>query len=179
MNRRQFLKATIVTTLVATSGVGYLVLTGAKSPFALTIEGSLEQLASLDEKQLSSTGEWDIAQIFNHCAQSVEFSITGYPEHKSAIFKNTVGSLAFSLFTAKGSMSHGLSEAIPGASVITPAQPIKSALARLHQSLVDFNAYTGKLAPHFAYGQLSKAQYSRAHAMHLNNHLQQVIIKAV
>jgi hypothetical protein len=39
-----------------------------------------EQLASM------STGEWNSAQVFSHCAQSAEFSMIGFPQHKSAVF---------------------------------------------------------------------------------------------
>ena len=61
-------------------------------------------------------GEWEPAQIFTHCAQSVEYSISEFPVHKSNIFKISVGKLAFS---SKGRMTHGLSEPIPSAPKLT------------------------------------------------------------
>ena len=35
-----------------------------------------------------------------------------------------------------------------------------------------FDAHTGVLQPHFAYGALDKPSYTRAHLMHLANHWQ-------
>ena len=49
------------------------------------------------------------------------------------------------------------------------------ALNRLKKSLIDFDSYQGKLAPHFAYGELTKDEYEAAHVMHLYNHLQEII----
>ena len=37
-----------------------------------------------------------------------------------------------------------------------------------------FDAHTGALAPHFAYGALDKPDYLRAHLMHLANHWQEM-----
>ena len=52
-----------------------------------------------------------------------------------------------------------------------PAPDAAAALARLRAAVQVFAAHTGPLQPHFAYGELSKAQYEQAHAMHLANHL--------
>ncbi len=171
MDRRQFIKIAAVTG--AGLGVGYFTVVGGNG-YPLTLERAVEQLNHLNGQNLMVTGEWDVAQICNHCAQSVEYSMLGFPEHKSEIFKQTVGTLAFSLFAAKGSMHHSLSEPIPGALRLPANQPIDSALARLKKSLMDFQMYQGQLAPHFAYGELSKADYVKAHVMHLNQHLSQI-----
>ena len=45
-----------------------------------------------------------------------------------------------------------------------------AAAARCLQALRDFQRWSGPLAPHFAYGALDKAQYTRAHLMHLAHH---------
>jgi len=140
----------------------------------LTIDSSLKKLAFLSDKNLIGTGKWDPVVVFNHCAQSVEYSMSQFPEHKSSLFKNTVGKLAFSVFTAKGKMTHGLSEPIPGAPLIKTNKNIEQALARLKQSLIAFDKYQGSFAPHFAYGELTKREYELAHIMHLNNHLNEI-----
>jgi len=97
----------------------------------------------------------------------------GYPVMKSKIFRNYVGTLAFSVFQANGRMTHGLDEEIPGEIVdlnnTNPAQ----ARDRLIKSLELFSEYQESLHPHFAYGGLNKDQYALAHAMHVNNHLEE------
>jgi hypothetical protein len=50
--------------------------------------------------------------------------------------------------------------------------PLAAAVARLVAALDRFEAHTGPLQPHFAYGVLDKAAYTRAHLMHLANHWQ-------
>lgn len=140
----------------------------------LSIDTALSKLDNLMLKKTSTTGDWNLYKILIHCAQSVEYSMTGYPEHKSDLFKSTAGKAAFSLFSAKGKMTHPLNEAIPGAPVFSLEENIAMALNRFKKSLMDFQQYEGDLAPHFAYGPLSKLEYEAAHVMHFNNHLQEI-----
>jgi hypothetical protein len=100
--------------------------------------------------------------------------MTGYPEHKSEVFKNTLGAVAFSAFATKGAMVHSLDEAIPGAPMIDPEQNSALALERLKKSLMDFEKFDGALQPHFAYGELTKAEYEAAHVMHIYNHFDEL-----
>jgi hypothetical protein len=120
------------------------------------------------------TGAWTLAQMLEHAAQSVEYSMHGFPQAKSAVFQATVGKLAFAIFDGRGRMSHSLAEPIPGAPAIAPGAPLDKAIARALKAYADFEAYGGALAPHFAYGALDKAQYTRAHLMHLADHWAEV-----
>lgn len=117
---------------------------------------------------------WSLAQMLQHLAQSIEFSIQGYPAPKSALFQHTLGRAAFVLFDARGQMSHDLAEPIPGAPALDPQQSLKHAVQRLLDAMQAFSAHRGPLKPHFAYGELDRAAYQRAHLMHLANHWTQV-----
>jgi hypothetical protein len=175
MKRRQFVKASVVTGVAVGIGAGGFLLTDPKNKDSLTVSSALKKLDELSKENLLSIGEWDVSQIFTHCAQSVEFSMTQFPEHKSSVFKNTVGTLAFSFFASAGKMTHGLSEPIPSAPILKKNSDTLIALNRLKESLIDFEGYQGVLAPHFAYGELTKDEYEKAHVMHLYNHLQQIM----
>lgn len=118
----------------------------------------------------SHDGPWSLSQLLQHLAQSVEYSMQGYPEMKSAAFRAVVGNTAFALFNLYGSMRHDLAEPIPGAPALDPDKALKSSVERLIAAFEAFEAWTGPLKPHFAYGELDKAQYTRAHLMHLANH---------
>ncbi len=120
-----------------------------------------------------STGALSLAQVLEHAAQSVEFSMQGFPAPKSALFQATLGQAAFAVFDARGAMRHGLDEPIPGAPALTLA--LAPAIERLLAALKAFEAWGGPLAPHFAYGALDKPQYTRAHLMHLANHWTEVV----
>lgn len=175
MKRRQFIKASITSTgAVIGIGAGTFLLIEETSKDKLTIGMALKKLDELSNVSVLNIGQWNPYQIFTHCAQSVEFSMSQFPEHKSAFFKSTVGKLAFSIFSAKGKMTHSLSEAIPSAPTLTKSVETTIALQRLKKALLDFDSYQGILAPHFAYGSLSKKEYEIAHVMHLYNHLQEI-----
>lgn len=120
---------------------------------------------------LASATAWSWPQTLTHCAQSIEFSLTGFPSPKSALFQNTVGTAAFQVFFWRGRMSHDLAEPIPGAQALDTGNDAGLALARLQRAIADFHQRTTPLQPHFAYGTLNKPAYERAHAMHLANHL--------
>lgn len=120
-----------------------------------------------------SAGRWSLAQVLDHAAQSVEYSMTGYPQMKSRSFRATVGAAAFAWFDARGEMTHTLDEAIPGAPALHDRLP--AAIGRLVAALRRFDTHTGPLQPHFAYGALDKAQYTRAHLMHLANHWSDIV----
>jgi Protein of unknown function (DUF1569) len=122
-----------------------------------------------------SAGAFTLAQMLNHVAQSIEFSLQGFPDMKSAAFRHTVGAAAFAVFDARGAMRHGLDEPIPGASALAAGLPLEGAITRALKAFTDFEQHTGKLHPHFAYGELDKAQYTRAHLMHLANHWTEVV----
>jgi len=131
---------------------------------------AIESLASGHTKE----GTWNLSQMLQHAAQSVEYSIDGFPEKKSGMFRATVGAAAFAVFEARGAMGHALDEPIPGAPVLDREAPLPGAIQRALVALRRFEAHAGALAPHFAYGALDKAQYTRAHLMHLANHWTEV-----
>ncbi|WP_418357023.1 DUF1569 domain-containing protein [Shewanella basaltis] len=176
MQRRQFLKIGLASSVIGLSSASAVWLAQGNDPKSLTLDtlfSRLHMFANLPAEALAnlSIGQWNAAQIFTHCAQSVEFSMSGYPQHKSAVFKQTIGTLAFSAFAIKGAMTHNLTEAIPAAPVLEPNADAHQALARLVTSLTDFSQYQGQLAPHFAYGELTKQEYELAHILHFYNHL--------
>jgi hypothetical protein len=175
MNRRKFLKKSITGGTIVAFGGGYFWLKSGDGVENLTIEMALKHLDKLKDKKLTSSGQWKPAQIFNHLAQSIEFSMISYPQHKSDLFKNTLGLMAFSVFVTRGQMTHNLSEPIPGAAKLLSKEDTQVALERLRKSLLDFENYSDPLKPHFAYGKLTKKEYTFAHIMHIKNHLEEIL----
>lgn len=177
MNRRKFVVGAVASTCVATTaGVGWVSVDVGKSP--LTISAVLGQLDNMRVKQLTTVGDWSLSKILNHCAQSVEYSMFGFPKHKSDLFKKTLGSLAFSAFVAKNKMRHDLADEIPGAPLLASKSDLNAAYDRFGRSLRDFSSHRGLLYEHFAFGGLSKTEYEQAHAMHFFNHLEEIRFKA-
>ncbi len=117
-----------------------------------------------------TTGTWPLVSVLEHLSQSIEMSLEGFPQSKSAAFQHTVGMAAFAVFQWRGKMSHGLNEPIPGAPALTPQGDWRPAANRLRAAIARFEAHTGVLKPHFAYGALSKAEFAQAHVFHIANH---------
>ena len=140
-----------------------------------SIPSALLTLAALKTQPARSTGAWDLAHVLHHAAQSVEFSMQGFPALKPAWFRSSVGPIASTVFSARGRMSHDLAEPIPGAPAIAQGLPLSAAADRAIAALQAFDQYKGALSPHFAYGDLGKPDYTRAHLMHFANHWQEVV----
>jgi hypothetical protein len=182
MKRREFLSFSLLSALAlnVTNTHASLGIDGAEIlPFDLSnqpldLNKLLSFLNTLPVEKLVTAGEWDLAQIFNHAAQSIEYSMDGYPQHKPELFKQTIGPLAFQAFSVWGKMTHTLSENILGAPRVLAAQQPRQALLRLEQVIIRFDQHLDVLQPHFAYGKLSKQEYALAHVLHLNNHFEEI-----
>ena len=172
MSRRSIIKYLALGGIIVGAGGSRHWLSRARDNKDLAINLTLERLSKLDLNAVESTGSWEVARTFDHLAQSVEFSMIGFPVMKPKVFRSTVGPLAFSVFQARGRMTHGLDEEIPG-EVITLENTSSEAYARLIDALESFDAHDGPLKPHFAYGALDRDQYAIAHIMHINNHLEE------
>lgn len=166
MNRRKFLISGGVATAAVVAGVSLRRATQAPAD----IPGLIAELEALRGRTLSTREGWSPFKVLSHLAQSIELSMTGYPEHKSPAFQHTAGAAAYLVFSTVGAMRHPLTEPIPGAPVIADNGDVEAALNRLLQALNTFSAYEGRLAPHFAYGELDKAEYAKAHVMHVRDH---------
>lgn len=166
MDRRRALQTTTVL-LAAAPLAG---CSGRLKTFSTWREAQQAVLELLFHEKVVQGSPWNLSQVLQHLAQSIEYSMQGYPLLKGAWFRSTLGSLAFGAFNAQGQMSHDLAEPIPGAPALDAAQALKTSAQRLLDAMDAFAQFSGTLRPHFAYGELTKPQYERAHLMHLANH---------
>ena len=112
-------------------------------------------------------GPWTLAQTLSHCAQSIEYSLTGYPKDANVVVRKIFGPMVMRKFLRNGAMKHDLGAAIPGAPALD--DDVEHARARLLAAIASFAAASAT-KPHFAYGPVSHADYARLHAMHLVDH---------
>ncbi|MBP6544899.1 MAG: DUF1569 domain-containing protein, partial [Piscinibacter sp.] len=59
-----------------------------------SLPAALATLQALKDKPLKATGAWDLPKVLIHAAQSVEYSLAGFPQPKAAWFRATVGPMA-------------------------------------------------------------------------------------
>lgn len=122
-----------------------------------------------------ATGAWPLSTVLDHCAQSIEMSLDGFPQMKPALFRKTVGRAAFGVFRSRGRMTHSLDAPIPGAPSLSASSDWRPAAKRLRDAIARFDAHSGPLKPHFAYGALSKEDFALAHALHIANHRDEIV----
>ena len=111
------------------------------------------------------------AQALTHCAQSIEYSMSGYPSLRSRVFRATIGPLVKRRFLRAGAMSHDVGAPIAGAPALPADADLASAMTRLRGAIATFRGFAGTLAPHLAYGACSKQEYEMLHSMHVAEHL--------
>jgi len=137
-----------------------------------SLADALRELDAL-EKVIAAArpeGPWSLAHILHHVAASIEYSLGGYPEYRSAFVRAVIGPLVLRFFLARGVLTHGHAEEIAGAPP-PPDDDVASALGRLRKAIADFGASTAEPVEHFVYGRVTRAEYDRIHAMHLADHL--------
>lgn len=168
MNRRNYLL--LQSALLAGSA-------RADHPKVHTLDDALHWLDTLHHaRDVRSTNAWTMGAVLAHLAQSIEMSMDGYPEHKSALFQKTAGAAAFAYFGMRGHMRHSLTEPIPGAPALAQLVDWKPGATRLRAAIMRFQAHAGGLQPHFAYGSLNKSDFALAHALHIANHQDDVVV---
>jgi hypothetical protein len=136
-----------------------------------SLEEAKEEITRLktSAKVMVSPG-WSLPEILNHCSQSIEFSLQGFPEYKSVFFQKTIGKLAFLVFKTRGYMNHNLADPIPSAPSIINPKEYNAVFNRVETAIDLFLKFENELKPHFAYGSINKKGYNMAHAMHIANH---------
>ena len=124
-----------------------------------------------EHEMLAPGSPWNLSQTLQHCAQTVRYSVTGYPKLKPALFRATAGAMAKRVFLRRGAMKHPLGAEIDGAPPLDPNLPVTEAATGLAQAVALFTAHTAEHAPHPAYGRCTHEEFARLHALHLAEHL--------
>jgi hypothetical protein len=173
MRRRTLLLGALGAGAVAAGGVS--LLPPARVAGLPDWDAAERWLAHLEtDATARATQGWALPQVLEHLAQSIGYAVDGYPQLQPGWFRHGPGALAGGLFQRVGRMHHDLEAPIPGApalaldSVAEGVQALRAAIGR-------FRAHRGPLAPHFAYGELDHAAYTRAHLMHLADHARWIV----
>ena len=170
ISRRTLVKASVAG--AAAMAIGGVAVRGISASRSYDLAALVKEIGNMPLAELRNKGgDWSVGQVFAHMAQSIDYSMTSYPQMKSAAFRATAGSVAFHIFGAAGQMCHPLNEAIPGAPELSAELTTEQGFALLQQSSERFLAFRQQPRAHFAFGDLSLAQYEAAHCLHILNHL--------
>lgn len=172
MSRKTFLRLS----LGAAAAVAFAPLTGCSKPGRKlrfkTINDCLKETALIENNlaTLQMQQPWSLYKVLEHMAQSMEYSMTGYPQMESPALMAAARAVFFNVFKPQGYMSHDLGAPVPGAPAIPDDGPLEEAFLRYRNACSDFQNYTGALHPHFSYGELDYANWQLAHAFHAADH---------
>jgi len=119
------------------------------------------------------SGQWSVAHVFEHCAQSIEYSMKGYPSLRSGVFRATIGKIAKRKFLRAGSMWHDTTAPVAGAPALAETS-LTSAARRLRDAVSAFRSFDGTFAEHLAYGPCTRQEYEALHVMHFLDHMQKL-----
>ncbi len=139
---------------------------------------SVENLDQFKQYLLAQNGKivqtqhWTMAQICEHCAQTIYCSMQGYPSLKPLWFRRSIGALILKIFFVRSKMKHNLQAPLVGAKPIEVKG--QSAFEVLLESIDQFQAYQGELQPHFIFGQMNHADYDRYFTLNLKDHFSEV-----
>ncbi|MDE2049049.1 MAG: DUF1569 domain-containing protein [Betaproteobacteria bacterium] len=151
----------------------------ANAPAVQSLDEALRWVGQVEQSAAAHTrAGWPLAAVIEHLAQSIEFSLSGFPQARSALFQHTLGAGAFAVFKWRGRMHHDLTQPIPGAPALTLPGDLARSTQRLRAAITRFDAHSGPLMPHFAYGPLSKGDYAIAHTLHIANHQDDIVLSA-
>lgn len=140
----------------------------------LSLEDAKQELLRLKQSKTVNTPNWDISEICLHCAQTINYSITGYPVMKSPFIRNTIGKIAYRKFKRQGFMSHSLTAHVPGGDQLEVELSPQDSIQKLLDTIETFQNYTGALKPHLLFGNLTKAEYDQYFAMHIADHFSEL-----
>lgn len=135
-----------------------------------------EELLRMKDRADIRTAQWSLYEMLVHCAQTIEYSMSGYPKMKPKLVRQTVGRLVIRKFLRQGRMKHNLTAHVPGAEAVAAQGTPEEGIERLLQAIAAFEAHKGPFAPHLIFGELSKEEYDRYFAMHVADHFSEVQI---
>ena len=130
------------------------------------VRTELQFIAHTPERQRAP----GLGTALDHCAQSIECTMDGFPQMKPRILQSTVGALIAKRFLSAGFMSHDVRAPVPGLENVE-GLAFEAGRDRLEKAMARFASHQGPLAPHFFYGPLARDPYEALMAMHVANHL--------
>lgn len=141
---------------------------------APSLKDAEESLLRLKNAKEIVCPHWNLSEIYLHCAQTIDYSMSGYPQLKPAIVRATVGRLAIHKFLSQGYMKHNLTAPVPGGEPLNSEENPKESVEELFSAIQRFRSYSGQLKPHLLFGRLSKEEYDTYFAMHIADHLSEI-----
>jgi hypothetical protein len=155
----------------AASAEGGLPMTRRLLTFA-SVPDILAEVRSLADRPHRTVGNWTLAQVCRHLADTINGSMDGLDLSRHR-FKRFFLSKRLLQYTFR----HGIP---PGYTVDPRLNPppdvtLEASVAALERAIARYQSYEGRLRPHPLFGDLSRGTWDRLHCFHGAHHLSFVI----
>ena len=137
-----------------------------------TLPGVLVEVRSLAGRPHQTVGNWTLAQVCRHLADTIDGSIDGLDLSRHR-FKRFFLSKRLLRYTYR----HGIP---PGYTIDPKLNPpsdvtFDESVAALERAVARYQSYEGRLRPHPLFGDLSREMWDRLHCFHGAHHLSFVV----
>lgn len=170
MSRKNFLRLSVG--VAAAAGLGSLsgCSNNGRALRFPSLNDALIELALIENNldTLEMQQEWSLYKVLNHLAKTCEGAMFGFPETDPPAVQ-AVQYIGFQAFKAQGYMSHNLTAPVPGPEIADDG-PLPEAFTRIRNAISDFQNFTGETFPHFAYGNITYAEWELANSFHMADH---------
>ncbi|AGA25058.1 DUF1569 domain-containing protein [Singulisphaera acidiphila] len=118
-------------------------------------------------------GNWSLGQICNHLATGITGSVDGFPFRTPWIYRKTLGAVRRRRVFQTGRMATGVQ--LPSRFCPKPGLDARAEAEALRATLRYYAGYQEPLAMHPIFGELTRDEWSRLHAIHCAHHLSFVL----
>lgn len=137
---------------------------------------------NLHTRGYEKTGQWDLAQICNHCACWVRYPMDGFPQPPwylkplLVVLKHTLMKKIEKQMKQDRTFPKGVSTA--PMTVFPAGQDESSAVLNLKNELLRMKTFAGPMHPSPLRGLLSKDEWVQTHLVHCAHHLSFLVPKS-
>lgn len=146
-----------------------------------SLDDIIADAENLHTRGYEKIGNWDLAQVCNHCACWVKYPMDGFPKPPLmvklvfAIIKRTMLPKVKRQMKDERTFPPGLKTA--PMTIFQPGQDDAAAVANLKRELERMKTFTGPMQPSPLMGLLSKEEWVDSHLVHIGHHLSFLVPK--
>ncbi len=120
-----------------------------------------------------TTGNWSLAQICRHLADSVNGSIDGFGVRRHRIMRRFFGRMALRNVFREGVLGDGFT--VTESLTPPPDADLEESIEDLRRAIERYRAHIGPVRFHPFFGTLTRPEWDRLHRIHCAHHLRHAV----
>ena len=138
------------------------------------LQAAVADARSLLEKDYTTVGKWDLAQICGHCCYAINSSFDGF-DSSPPFFIKLIAKIAGMKKKIYSTRTLKVGLPAPSSSIPAPANGDRDAETRAVEDFAEaverIVSYAGSLQPHPVFGPISNDEWLEFHTIHAMHHL--------